>query len=398
MNSGTTRYTGPAAVIVGILSLAALHSIFLGNPPYVDEPIHYDEIIYLANGGAWRVNPLLPMIPGYHVLMAQLVSLTGWSTLEAVRNFTFVFSVLSIVIFWRLAYLYLPEAYNITALQFMFLPLNLPYYFLAYTEMLSLCLVLGMLLAGREKKYAVASVLGLAALLVRQNNIVWVIFAFVINYYDDNGWTWAPSKWKRYAPFLIPVSVFSAFVVINGEVALGEKINHPSETVYSGNILFLLFMMFILFVPSIVGDMRRIWNRVWSPVGVGAFGLIVFLFIFNFSADHPYNQYEFYIRNLILMKVEGDYAPKTLFVLIIFCAAMFIIASPRKEGWWVLYVFSVMFLAPSWLIEQRYYIIPITLFLLGRIQRSTRTERAQLVYLMILSAGTFYLVNMGVGL
>lgn len=84
-------------------------------------------------------------------------------------------------------------------LQFLLLPVAFPLFFLVYTETTSLLFVLLMLLAALGGRPGLAGLAGLAACLVRQNDIVWVAFAWWLCLARDRGALF-PLPWLgRYA-------------------------------------------------------------------------------------------------------------------------------------------------------------------------------------------------------
>ena len=60
-----------------------------------------------------------------------------------------------------------------------------------------------------------------------------------------------------------------------------------------------------------------------------------------------------------------------------------------------MYPFIFFYLAPSWLIEQRYDLVPLTLLMLMRKQEHWVTENLLLVYWLLLSIGLLVGFNRG---
>ncbi|HEY0178878.1 MAG TPA: hypothetical protein VGC30_04490, partial [Dokdonella sp.] len=69
------------------------------------------------------------------------------------------------------------------------------------------------------------------------------------------------------------------------------------------------------------------------------------------------------------------------------CGLMFTRLEPPRTAW--LYPFAALFLAASWLIEQRYALIPLTLWLAFREPRSRRVECATLLLWLALAVYVF---------
>jgi alpha-1,2-glucosyltransferase len=259
--------------------------------------------------------------------------------------------------------------------------------------------VLLMMLAAAQRKYWVAGVLGLLSCLVRQDNVIWVAFAVLWSYLRDRGWTWEPPTrlLARYWTFIVTGVAFLLFVTTNhGQVALGADAgSHPVRSLYFTNIFFLLFLSCFLFLPLWWGYRRDILARTrswWTWLSL--LGLFP-IFWLGFVNDHPHNteRGDFFLRNAILIYFSSTAIRKLFFFVPVAVAALCLAAVPMKRPWWLLYVFTILFLLPEWLVEQRYYLIPLSLFLLARDQTSPWSERLQTTLFFVGSVGLFLMVE-----
>lgn len=126
------------------------------------------------------------------------------------------------------------------------------------------------------------------------------------------------------------------------------------------------------------------------------------LFWWRFHADNPHNGAlpDFNPRNAFLLKLDSDYTWRANAVFAMILAACGLAPTVlRPSGAWWLYTFATLFLAASWLIEQRYAIVPLVVWLAFREHRSRWIEIATLALWLLLAvliflgvaAGSFFL-------
>lgn len=388
------RWWSVAVVVV----LLAGYTELLDNPAMVDE-IQNRGQAYAFAAGDWTVNPHVTVVPGYHVVLAGMCRVTGWTSLAGMRFFTLLFSFGAVAVFSMLARLLSIDDPPTRSLQFVFLPVLFPFLFLLYTDVLSLLLVLSLFFFATRKRFVLAGLFGLLSCGVRQNNVLWVGLALVMAYLEAYGWQWRPPRGslRKFWPFLVPGLVFVVYVVVNGGVAFGDTAAHPSFSMHLTNVWFLLFISFFLFLPLAVAhrkDMVEVARRWW--VWAAGAGLLV-LFAFTFINDHPYNLIlsEYYLRNRLLIFFTSSWVWKTAFFVPAALAVVFFAVVPLRKNWWLLYPATVFFLVPSWLVEQRYYLIPLTLFLLARRDEGKIVERVQLLWFVVGAIAAFWVINSG---
>jgi hypothetical protein len=201
---------------------------------------------------------------------------------------------------------------------------------------------------------------------------------------------------SRLWPYAIPPLSFVGYWVWNGSVAYSGSVAgaHPDVSLHAGMPFFALFLVAALLpVQTIEGGYR--FGRSLGERPVRLLGpLLVFLgFAMFFSVDHPYNRLALgiNIRNAGLMLVQHHAWAWWIFGLIATLAATSLRSHGfvRPEGWLLIPV-AALFLAGSWLIEPRYALIPLTLYLTLRRPGTTRAELATValwsiaaVYLLI---------------
>ena len=102
------------------------------------------------------------------------------------------------------------------------------------------------------------------------------------------------------------------------------------------------------------------------------------------------------LRNAILVYVCSTTLAKTaFFVLCAYCLLSLMVTPLLKPEYWLIYPASAILLSMSWLIEQRYYIIPIAMFLLVRKRESEKVEWAILAMFILCTASLLYGVDTG---
>lgn len=326
---------------------------------------------------------LYSTFPTYHIFIALCLKLLNHTSLTAARLCTFFFSLLSVPVLYRVARQIDKESAHERVLQYGFFPVFVPYFFLLYTDIVSLTLVLVTLGLCLRKNYTLASISGVASVLVRQDNIVWFSFFFMFIYWNEFGRRLDPfslaehfiKRWIFTAGFIL----FGIFAVLNQGISFGDKGMHPVSTMHLGNIYFLLFIFFFLFLPFNLSNFGRIADQIRHKtfqvsLGLGVFFIIYFL---TFTNDHPYNQIDriYFLRNQILIFFTASPSRKIFFFIPIAYSALslFVTKLENKFFYWM-YPAAALFLSAAWLIEQRYYFVPLAFFMLFRERRSSWVE------------------------
>jgi len=386
-----------AACTLSFVAGAAFAVYAFGDTPLmVDEYVHYPQIVGFARKYS-RIDPRLTMIPGYHAIIAALSWVFGGLSIRAVRAYSFLVAFGAIAAFYFAARADAEERPVVRTLQLAFLPIALPLFFLIYTDATSLLFVLWMMLAAIRNRPWQAGMLGLVACLIRQNNIVWVAFAALWMHAVESGWSWSTLREElgRYWAFVLTAALFIVFVWMNGGVALGDAGAHPLSRAHLGNVFFLLFLCPLLLAPMFLARWRQ-WlaplhhARAWLWLGI-----VFVIFWTGFSVDHPYNlmQRDLFLRNAVLGFFISSDSSRLLFFVPIGFAILGLRTVELRPAWWLIYPFTVLFLLPSWLIEQRYYLIPLSLLLLAREPISPRVERLQVAWFAAMSGALFLAIE-----
>jgi alpha-1,2-glucosyltransferase len=357
----------------------------LGVPLICDENTYNDQIQMFLRGD-FSLTDGQTQIPGYHAFIALVAKLVGHSSLPWLRGITLCLSMLSVVVFFATSVALDFSSGKLRTLQYLYLPIVFPYFFLLYTDIASLLVVLLMLHAAIRGRPALAGVWGAVSILVRQNNIVWVAFVLLLLLLADQERhttlrgkvsgllrslataSALRSSLRAYWPFLLTFLGFAAFVVVNRGIALKDQRGiHPFPAIFFGNVYFILFLGFFLFLPLLVAHARLIVRRLRTHPVLVALLLSAFyvFFLYTFKNDHPYNQSQAFLRNRILAFSCQDIWHKTTFFIPVALSLLSLsVVRLRDPRYYLLYPFTVLCLLPSWLIEDRYCMIPVVFFLL----------------------------------
>jgi hypothetical protein len=168
---------------------------------------------------------------------------------------------------------------------------------------------------------------------------------------------------------------FALFVFLNHGVAIGDRSNHEAG-LHVGNVFFVLFLAFMVSLPV---NLENIWKKrgvlvrslpFWAALSVACGAYVLW-----FKVEHPYNADTSFLRNAFLMWVVSGPLPKTLFFIPIAAGLASVWATRwARRSFWVLLPIAVAALVPESLVEHRYGILPISLWLLLRRDASAAAE------------------------
>lgn len=243
-----------------------------------------------------------------------------------------------------------------------------------------------------------------AALAVRQNYIVWFGFAalllaievarspvmtvvggrIVANARALLSRATAADLVARAAGYIVGLGLFAAFLAWNRGIAVGDREMHPFPTVQFGNIYFALFLVFFFFLPLHLKNARQISQLLVRPVTILTLAGLLLFFLVTFRTEHPYNQpaLRWWLHNALLASLTSSVWAKLAMFGAMAVALLSLRVTPlRESSHYLVYPFAVISLLPAWQIEQRYYIAPLVLFLLFRVQTSPSLEWLLIAYL-----------------
>ena len=333
-------------------------------------------------------------MPGYHAVMATFVAITGNDSVFSLRAATLIFGFLTIMMFFMILNNTASQFKYLRTLQFATLPLVFVFFYLIYTDILSLLFILVMIYFSNRKQYILAGIFGICSMLIRQNNIIWISivpFMYFLDHWNIQGVSdLIKETIKKMWVFILALFLFILFIIVNDGVAVGDASSHPAFKFSTGNLFFFLFCVFVFFLPFQIYYLKEVFVFVYKNRIVWVASFLIFLvYWYTFNPDHPYNALapHYFLRNLILTKItQSDFFKLLFFMPVLYSVWLLYLMPLRNKVYYLLYPLTVLFLTPSWLIEQRYYIIPVVLFLIFRKPLSKPVEIIQFCYNIILLA------------
>jgi len=385
--------------VAAILSIATVGYLLIRDSDLlVDEIIHYRQIESYLHG-VFERDPKLAMLPSYHLVIAALSYVLGVETISGLRLLSLIFGLASVFVFYRCSTKLNGQAASLRTLDYFLLPILFPYFFLLYTDSFAMLFLLLAVNEYLERRYSSAGVFCGLSILVRQTQVVWACMLLAMIYIDTNGckFTWAAVQTllKRCWVFVVVILGFGVFVINNGGLAVGYLQYHPSFTWNLENVFFSLLSFFFLFLPLHLVNLPQIRWPVKQPY-LFLIGCLVLsgIFMFTFTVDHPHNlYYRRFLRNRFLKIFTSNVLLQaSLLIPILWSILSLSICSLHRRSQYLLYPFWLFSLLPVWLIEARYYIPAMTLFLLFKKPEQIKLEKWLACYLCILSTILFSII------
>lgn len=380
---------------LGVAFLMWFIILFFGPANFVDENTHNRQIGRFLKGD-YEILPSLTTIPGYHATIAFFAQFISHPSSKDIRLISFLLSVPSLWVFYAITKKLKVLNPLTKTLQFIFLPISFFYFPLVYTDIFSLLLVLLAFYFVLHKRYKLSALFSLASVLVRQTNIVWILFIWLYEYASINGFSISREKIVIYARRTIGhIAVFFAFIIfvwLNNGVAIGNRENQKAGF-YMGNIYFFLVMAGFLFLPVLItslGKLDRAKLRRFLIFGIGAGALVTCSFILFPPPVHEDNLKLHFLRNIILNYGYHQYI--WAYALAIFLGYTTLFLMKFEKASFLLFPFIAASLLPSLLIEQRYAIVPMVFLLLLRKEAGRKTEFSLALYFIALSLGLMYMI------
>mgnify|MGYP000855473888 CR=1 FL=1 len=393
---------------IGWLAMACLWLAGLAlaahGPAIGDELVHWGQILRFLQGDFRIYEEYLTNIPGYHWLLTAVLWPFGAQSLAAARLVTALFTAASVVLVHRIRRRLHREDAQRTAALFLLLPTMYLYGFLAYTDLPALALLLGALLASIHERHGLSALLLVASMAMRQNNVLWVVFLGVYSAWPllcEGVLTlrarslptraWWQALMQRIWPYLLAVACFCVYWAGNGSIAYStaqSAYSHPDFRPDIGNPIFLLVVMALLFPFQMLAGWKAALasGRLLPVLALATFVLLAGFFLFR--VEHPSNLFSGNARNQMLLAVAAGGWPRWVFSLLAAFAAGGLALLPHLGARARLWLpFSILFVAASWMIETRYTIVPITLFLLFRRPQPAWQERVMLAVWAVLALG-----------
>lgn len=368
----------------------------------MDEHYHYAQIQRFLHGD-YRLDPELPMSPGYHALVAGFSRSIGidlipyYLAVPYIRGVSWGFSLMTIVFFFLCARLVDRSHALVKTVQYSVFPIFLPFFPLLYTDLATLAIVLCSFWLLLSRKWVLSGLVASASILLRQNTIVWCAGFATMAYVMQHGYGLRWRHLKQYVQnsvgFLVAPVVFFFLIWKFGGVSSGGQTYVSPTVVIPKNLFLLLFLYFFFFLPVILAQAKKSISflrtlRWWYFILLaGAY----IPFHLTFFIEHPYNYGSFFIHNAIMEYFTANWI-RSLSFFVIMTVSLVSIAVTRlmQPAYYLLYPWTVLFFLPLWFIEQRYTMIPFALYILLRRHEGKWTEYGFILWNGIFSAAIYW--------
>jgi len=373
-----------------IIFILWISIIVFGSKRYADESYHYRQI-RMFHAQDFEMAKGLTTIPEYHTLLTiPAYLLFDDLSLFKIRLLTFPLALLIIPIFFLLSKKISPHnnPWEKT-LTLILLPVAFVYYPLIYTDIFSTLLFFLAFYLSLNKKYHWAALVSIAAICARQQNIIWHLFIWIFTYVNLYGFNFSFKNILNYfratLGFIVGIILFFIFIKLNGGIAIGDKGSHPLG-IYLGNIYFFLFLAGLLFWPILLKRIfttKKILKNKFAWVALGVATVVSGILFFYPPELHGYNHDPRFIRNIFLSFIYNGHIGFYSVLVFLGILSLFSIKLNKLSNY-LIYPFTILCLLPSWLIEQRYTVIPFLLILLFRKEEYYRLENILKIYYLIL--------------
>lgn len=308
----------------------------------------------------FRLVYYLTVIPGYHFLIAMIAKPLHLFTIPQIRVLSFLISFLIVVP----TYFFLVKRNIVKTNLFVYFPLMFFYYGLIYTDIISMGVVLLAFLLLRYQRYYLSSMIAFLSLLIRQNNIIWILFFMMYIYFKENNLLDILFNkqnfeiyMKKVLGYIVCILWFGAFIFFNKGITLGDRGSHAFGF-YLENVFIFLIIYFFMMFPEILESIKRmkLWIYMLFVTSFSLFSLSAFRII------HPYNTYAPFIHNTLVKLMINNFVFRVLGILI--CALVayyFFLAKFEYRTSISLFIASLLILVTTQMVEFRYYFIIIAL-------------------------------------
>ncbi|KAL6520966.1 hypothetical protein OROGR_017535 [Orobanche gracilis] len=149
--------------------------------PYMDEMFHVPQAQQYCRGNFRSWDPMITTPPGLRLSCMQAVlSFSDSCSTSILRLTNSVLAVICSILVYEIIIQLRPslddKKATLRAVVLSLYPLHWFFTFLYYTDVASLTAVLAMYLLTLKKKYLLSSLLGALSVLIRQTNIIWMLF------------------------------------------------------------------------------------------------------------------------------------------------------------------------------------------------------------------------------
>jgi alpha-1,2-glucosyltransferase len=379
-----------------LAGLAAGAAIAWRIPQQLVDEMHYGPQICGYMAGRLDFDPLITMVPTYHVIVAAIGKLFGECSDRLARGISLAGSLVLLPFAWRLARAEGADP-SVRVPQSLFSPLLFTYLFLIYTDGWSLAAFAALLHFTMRGRLGIAAAIGAFGIALRQDFVIWVVMAWVMA-------TWADGPWARLEaarvkqllartfPFLLVLAAFGAFVWWNGGIAVGDRSRHAGA-VNMTNVYLMLVYGWILFLPFNLAVAPRVMAMAKRPAVALSMAVAFAGYWLTYSNPHEYNQenLRYFVHNEALYWMTAHPVVRAaLFIPGAWMALTAVHAANERPALRVPLLFSVAAAALHPLVEPR-YVLPA--FLLFNLWRPAMSPLAENTMLALYICGAFFVLH-----
>jgi len=359
------KYSLPLVLLIVFVATVFAYTIFcVHGGLFSDEGFHAPQIwVYYSGGTTFADTITVP--PTYHYIMGFIVRQIGYYDDNLLKLISLLISLLTIPVFYKIISKYHPQDAGIRTLQLFFLPLMFIYYFLIYTDIWALLLIALNLYLALNKRYALSALIGLAAICLRQDCVIWVGLSFLLICFEKHNQTdilritdIIKNGFLKGWLYIVVFIGFVGFVIYNGGVAVGDKEQHNSGMANYANFYIFLILAWFLFLPlniKLLPDILIFLRNHWNAVAVVA-GFL--LYMGSFSNPHGYNNsmFDYFLHNGMAHFLTTNILVKSISYILAawMLLSLIVMKLPEQRFKWVLLIIPLAVISHP-MIEPRYY-------------------------------------------
>jgi len=344
--------------------------------------------------------------PLFHAVIAFFTEISGIQNkkLEVMRFFQLLMSCAAIPFFYLVSRQLGRQNSDIRTLACTLLPISIPIWGLVYTDPPAASLsVAGMYFCLKRSHWYAALILTIG-IGFRQLTIFWAFFCFMYalcSLWFENRLGFHSLKHRQVIyqlfrtgiPYALPAIALLIYSVMTGGIVSGDQQSHHIG-LNAGNFFSFLIVAFVLLLPYVVLNFQRVLDLLINSNKVWLFLFLLLVWYFaSFKITHGYNHpsQDWWLHNRLLAFATLEPLLKLLCFIPAawMCLTFYVIGRDAEQPWqmWLVYSIGTLSFLPLPLVEWRYYIIALLVFILWSPVKSLVADR--ILALMFLFAGFF---------
>ncbi|XP_055639926.1 putative Dol-P-Glc:Glc(2)Man(9)GlcNAc(2)-PP-Dol alpha-1,2-glucosyltransferase [Toxorhynchites rutilus septentrionalis] len=424
------------------ITLWIFHQVYHTSQQVIDEEFHLKQGKYYCHGQFDIWDGKITTLPGLYLISAFILGPFGACSTYALRLISLVASIANVCFIFSIRRMVTGiRSERKVHLECMSLSILPPLYFfshLYYTDVLSVTTVLMMIFASFKGMHNIGALAAFVAILMRQTNIVWVVFVLGSNILNCAMTICLANKKSSgkevqrygmkslitsvetiirspsivitilrrccslYLGYILNMIGFVIFLLYNGSIVVGDKTAHVAA-IHVPQIFYFTIFFAIFSGSHIFSCLRRMLRFVRKKWYITVLCCALFVVIVSKNTIvHPYlladnRHYTFYIWNRFYGKWWfARYLPIPIYFGVIVILGWMLLGNSGQQNialslFWIAATFVSV--ALQQLVEVRYFILPF--LVLRLIQTSVRVSTKLLVLEfiinVIINVATFFI-------